>query len=71
MVQKKEEITNGKKAGLREAEEYPEPLKEHAYELKIDKRQKRMLEELEEKEVEKIPLEVSNHFDLAAVRHRD
>ncbi len=55
MVQKKEEITNGKKAGLREAEEYPEPLKEHAYELKIDKRQKRMLEELEEKEVEKIP----------------
>lgn len=51
MVQK--DKRKSKKSDKRDVEEYPEPPKEHAYELKMEKRLKRMLVEAEEQEAKK------------------
>jgi hypothetical protein len=53
MVQKGKR--KSKKGDKRDVEEYPEPPKEHAYELKMEKRLKRMLAEAEEQEAKKKP----------------
>ena len=51
MVQKgKRKTKTGDKIDV---EEYPEPPKEHAYELKMEKRLKRMLAEAEDEEAKK------------------
>ncbi len=53
MVQKGKRKRNSKKADKRDVEEYPEPPREHAYELKMEKRLKRMLANVEERETKK------------------
>jgi hypothetical protein len=49
MVQKGERGSRRKRANMTDLEEYPKPPEEHAYELRMEKLLKRMLEEQEKK----------------------